>query len=218
MRSFVTALLFALLATQTSAQACPDKYRFVDFGAMDREGILRRGGTVFRAFDAQNTHLLKRKSVVCHAVEENAVDGRALKIPVVSKIEIDTEIAKLDILGLLIEATENAVADAEKSAARHQAVLTDANITKGDTYLCASTSDTTNTSCQHVSPYLAKAPLVTYCDAQICEIPVLALNDGIFITASWTRVAQTQDALGQEISEKLGLLDTFLQPHVSASR
>ena len=218
MLHFSIALLLALLATQAQADVCPDRYRFVDFGTTDREGILRRGGTVIRAFDTQNTHLLKRESVTCLEVEENAVDGRALKIPVVSTIEIDTSIAKLDLLSLRIGVIDDAVAAAEQNAAPHQAALAQASITKSNSYVCALFADTTTTSCQHVSPYLANAPLVSYCNGQTCEMPALALNDGIYITTSWAQSAQSPDALGQEISAKLSLVQAFLKPHISAPR
>lgn len=141
MHKIIASLLFVLFAPSASPNSCPAKYRFVDFGLEDRQGILRKGGTIFRAFNAENTRLLKRDSVICHIVEENAIDGRALKMPVVSSIEIDLAVASIDFTYLQLRVSKNITPDANANAnaALHHQTLSrvDTIKTQGDTYLRA---------------------------------------------------------------------------------
>ena len=54
MHRIIVALLLAVAAQQASAADCPPFYRFVDFGVEGPDGVLRRGGTIFRAFAVMN--------------------------------------------------------------------------------------------------------------------------------------------------------------------
>lgn len=215
MHKLIAALFLVLFAQTASAEACPDKYRFVDFGLKDSQGVLRRGGTIFRAFDTKNRHLLLRDSVICHAVEENAKDGRALKIPVVSRIEIDLSIAALGFTRLQMLASDDLTAVAESNAIPHRDTLSSADVTKvqGASYLCASSANSGVISCQVQTPYAPTVPLVIYCDAARCQMPVLGFNAKVIIDAEWKRTAIDAHTLGSEIMEKLQELQDFLKPH-----
>ncbi len=213
------ALFIGLIASHASAESCPKKYRFVDFGDTDQNGTLRKGGTIFRAFDASNTHLLHRDSVICHAVPENGIDGRALKIPVVSRFAIDLDIAKLNLAEMQLAKSEDVIAAADQNAARHRATLAKAGTetVKSDSYLCAQTAASPRASCQVLSPYQTNAALVIYCNQAMCEMPVLVYDEQVIVSAKWLRGAAELTQVGGEISRKIYDIVRFLAPHLQSA-
>lgn len=212
----LAAFLFVLFANAAFAEGCPPNYRFVDFGVEGSDGVLRRGGTIFRAFDGNGTALLLHDRSICRAVEELSKDGRALPIPVVSSVEVDLEVAGLDLAALQMIAVDDAVAEAEASAARHRATLAlpDAVIQRGDSYLCAAAPETDAVSCQIISPYTAIAPLVVYCDARQCRMPVLARDENLAISAGWQQSTRDPAALAQDITGKVQNIYDFLEEQI----
>jgi hypothetical protein len=210
----IAALLFlTALAGHASAQDCPNRYRFVDFGLQNRDGVMRRGGTIFRAFDGQGADLLIPERSICVKVADLATDGRALPIPVVSNIWIDLEKAPTGLTGLQLKAVEDVVAAAEANAELHLAKLNqpDITITRGQSFLCASEAGTPGLSCQLLSPYGGNAPLVVYCDAQSCTMPILGRDEQLIIGSSWHRVAVDPKAVGVEIAERVQGIHDFLE-------
>ena len=55
----------------------------------DRDGIIRRGGPIFRAFDVSGTHLLDPNGTTCRDVDDLAKDGRALDVSIVLALKLD---------------------------------------------------------------------------------------------------------------------------------
>jgi hypothetical protein len=209
------AALFILTAFggQASAQDCPDRYRFVDFGLQDREGVIRRGGTIFRAFDGQGAHLLVLGSSICLDVPEVATDGRALPIPVVSSVEIDLEKAPDGLTGLRVKTVKDVAATAQANATRHLAMLSQPGTitTRGESFLCASTVEGPYLSCQLLSPYGGNAPLVVYCDSEVCTMPVLVRDKQLVIEASWPRLELDPEAVSLAISGRVQRIHGFLE-------
>lgn len=222
MHRLAAALLVVICASQAQAQAleqeqsCPSFYRFVDFGLKGRDGVLRRGGTIFRAFRADGIHLLRPESSTCLEVEELARDGRAHPIPVVSSIGIDAQIAGLDLTELRLAASEDMVTLAAAKAASHRENLarTDAIIARGESFLCARSSEPETVSCQMLSPHPGNFPLVVYCGAGRCTTPVMARDEQLFVTASWRHRATDIEELADEISNKLKQIHTFFEQQI----
>jgi hypothetical protein len=216
MYKFLSCLSFILFATHANATPCPTDYRFVDFGLEGRDGILRRGGTIFRAFTPDGTRLLIRDRSVCREVEEMSVDGRALPIPVVSRIAVDTDIAALEVADLQIMVLQDTITSAEANAAEHRTRLaqTGATITRSQDFLCVSGTETGALSCQVVSPYENNAALVIYCDAQECEMPILVRDDQLGISAKWRPSKTDPDALGHDISDRIQRIHDFLEEQI----
>jgi len=69
--------------------------------------------------------------------------------------------------------------------------------------LCASQSQNDDVSCQLVSPYGGSHALVVYCDTAMCQMPVLARDDQLVISAVWRRQAADAPALGPAIEAKI---------------
>jgi hypothetical protein len=206
-------VLFTGFATPSFAQSCPEFYRFVDFGLKESDGTVTRGGTIFRAFNAEGTPLLKPEVSICRPVENLAKDGRALFIPVVSKIGIDPIAAKLDVTQLTLTEVSDVVSAAEDNAKRHGETLAkvDTATTRGEDYICASTPATDELSCQMLSLYGGNAPLVAYCDEAQCNVPVWARDKQLAISVKWPRGAAGPASTGQEIRRKLQSIYDFLK-------
>ena len=222
MNKVIASLLLVFLASegsfirQANAEACPPKYRFVDFGRESSDGVIRRGGTIFRAFDAGGTLLLVPEGTTCRAVEEMSKDGRLLPIPVVTGIAIDLEVAGPDVSDLRLTALADVAAAAERNAALHRDRLTQTGTitTRGTSFLCAAVPENDTVSCQLVSPYEGNAALVVYCDAQRCQMPVLVRDPQLSISAIWRRGASDPEALGPEITEKIQRIHDFFEDQI----
>lgn len=189
---------------------CPDFFRFVDFGQQDVNG-LARGGTLIRIESLDGRPLLKRAETACSPAQFLASDGHGNPIPVVTAVTFDPEKLPFEVTAFGIQRAEDAFALAEESAEAHRAALAQSTIptTQGTRHLCAGTSDAL--SCQLVPPFVQDAPLVVYCSGGGCEMPVLAFNDHIVVTATWGLAADTLDAAGDEIARKLEDFTVFLE-------
>jgi hypothetical protein len=209
----VLILLLAAFATQASAGTCPDRYRFVDFGLEGRDGVIRRGGTVLRAFDENNIHLLQPQATVCLSVERLAVDGRALPVPVVSGVAFDLDIVEIGLTTLEIVAVEDVAQAGETNAEQHRLRLSQSNVRsiRGEDFLCAFAQNSDEVSCQVVSPYRTSAALVVYCDEQICRMPALGIDGQLIATAVWPRGTGAADAIGTEVSKTVRGIFSFLE-------
>ncbi len=216
MHKTLAMLMLFCVANPAFAQDCPPKYRFVDFGSKGVDGVMRRGGTIFRAFDGSGAFLLRNERTVCRAVEETSRDGRALPIPVVSRIDIDPAIAGMEVIDLRLAEIEDVVAASEANAERHRDRLnqTDAIIARAQTFLCASTNQADAVSCQLLSPYEGNAALVVYCLGQRCEMPVMVRDTQLAIGAVWHRNAMDPETLGQEISDKIQRIHDFFEEQI----
>lgn len=210
------AILLCLSAQGAFAETCPPSYRFVDFGREDSDGVLRRGGVIFRAFDENGTRLLLPERSICRAVEEVSKDGRALPIPVVASVGVDLAVAGLDLVDLQLVKYDDSIAEAEANAVLHRETLArpDTVTWRGDSALCVEATNTDRVSCQIVSPYVAIAPLVIYCEAGQCQMPVLARDEELAITATWDSDATSSEALAQEIMGKVQEIYDFLEEQI----
>lgn len=187
MRSIYLLLIVLFSGSVAIAEDCPPYYRFVDFGLEDRSGVLHRGGHLFRVEGFDGAPMLIRNRTKCRAVPQLAVDGHAHPIPVISQFEYDPALSLPDLRYLRLTANKDVRALAEENAERHRASLrqTEVSTLRSETFLCASFGE--DLSCQLQSPYPGNVPLVVYCNAMLCKMPVLGFNAGIFISASWQR-------------------------------
>lgn len=216
MFKILAAILLCLSAQGAFAESCPPSYRFVDFGREDSDGVLRRGGVIFRAFDTDGTRLLLPERSICRAVAEVSKDGRALPIPVVARVGVDLSVARLDLIDLQLVRDDDAIAEAEANATVHRATLAmPQTVTwRGETALCAAGAVPDRMSCQIVSPYVAIAPLVIYCDDGQCRMPVLARDEHLVISASWRSDVTTSEAMAQDIIGKVQAIHAFLEEQI----
>jgi hypothetical protein len=181
-------LVFGILAGPLRAQDCPDFFRFVDFGQLDRNSETHRGGTVFRAEGFEGEALLRAGETVCLSVSELAKDGRGNPVPVVSLIGYDTVKTNIDLQSLYISRVSDPADAAVENARAHLALLDQSGtiVQQGSNFLCANQLDTSTASCQIASPFGDNLPLVVYCDAAACNMAVMALNDHLIARAVWT--------------------------------
>lgn len=213
MYKVLSLLLFIAFMQPASAKDCPASYRFVDFGVEGLDGTLRRGGTIFRAFNTDGARFLVLEHTICLTVDIVSRDGRALPIPVVSAISINPSIAALDLTALRLRAVDDAVAVANKNAENHRETLGETGVflTRGQNYLCAGLPLSKTLSCEVLSPYVSRAALVIYCDAQQCEMPAFARDDQLIIHAVWRNDVSDPQALADEISNKVEGIYDFLE-------
>ncbi len=119
---------------------------------------------------------------------------------------------------LRVFSANDTVVVADDAASTHLAKLdqTDAIITSGRDFLCASQKETDFLSCQFVSPYPGSAVLVVYCDASECKMPSLAMNEQLVISASWAHSGGSQvEATSKDILQKIQQIHDFLDPLTS---
>ena len=181
-------LFLGIISGPLRAQDCPDFFRFVDFGQLDRNIEIHRGGTVFRAASFEGEPLLRAGDTVCLPVSDLAKDGPGNPVPVVSLIEYDPVKTDIGLRNLRISRVSNPADAAVENARAHLALLdqTGTIVQQGSDFLCANQLDTTTASCQIASPFGGNLPLVVYCDAALCSMAVMALNDHLVAHAAWT--------------------------------
>ncbi len=201
------------MTTAVGAQSCPDYYRFVEFGLEDRDGVIRRGGPVFRAVSLANRNQLLAERTVCRKVASLATDGHGHPIPVVTFAAYDP--AKIDIGVTALALTfmnDLGMAEkmAEKIATPHvQAVAQAGPAARGEAYLCATGPADGRLSCQVVSPYAGRPAPVVYCTAKTCEMPFLQVDAWVSANAAWPRGDTDPDATGLESLEMVQRLHDF---------
>ncbi len=214
-------LLLVLLTGQAFAETCPDFYRFVDFGLEGNDGVIYRGGTTLRAESFEGEPLLITAQTKCISVPEVAKDGHGNPIPVVKSINYLPEITGLDLNEFRVSAVDDTELAANENAKGHKDALElpDTTSTRSSSFLCANSKAQGTFSCQLVSPYPGNIPLVVYCDAAQCEMPVLAVNQQLQVSASWTvpiDFSGNPEAAGTVIQKKVQQIHDFLKPLSSA--
>ena len=216
-----TSILFILFAGPAIAQACPDFYRFVDFGLIGQDGEIYRGGLVFRAEGFEGQHLLALSQTKCLDVQYISEDGHGNPIPVVTSVNFVPEVTKADLTDLQISVVDDAEAAAERNSVAHRAAAEkfDQRIVRGADFLCVPAEDTSGLSCQVRPPLSGNAPLIVYCEATKCDMPVLALDKRVVVSSSWSieqSGLEDTEAAGVDISEKVKQIFGFLEPLTSA--
>ncbi len=206
-----------LSAGQASADNCPDFYRFVDFGLFAQDGRVYRGGPTFRAESLEGAPLMLRGRSECRKIRDISKDGHGNPIPVVTRVYYKPERTGIDLTELTLRSVDRNDAEAEENASAHRASLAraDTATTRGADFLCAQTSDDDTLSCQIVSPYPGNIALVVYCDARQCDMPAMAVQEGIMVGAVWPRPPETLDKpekTGSDIVEKARQIHDFLDP------
>lgn len=209
MLTFVATLLLALMTTNVVAQSCPDYYRFVEFGLEDREGIIRRGGPVFRAVSLANRDQLLPQRTMCRDIALLATDGHGHAIPVVTSAAYDPSKIGIGVTSLALSYVDDS-ASAEDIAAPHlQAVAKAGPAARGDAFLCATGTAEGSLSCQVVSPYTGLPPPVIYCTASDCEMPFMQIDARVSASATWPRDGDAPDETALEILEMVQRLHDF---------
>ncbi|MEP5731668.1 MAG: hypothetical protein ABJL67_20090 [Sulfitobacter sp.] len=217
MRNFAASILLMLFAGVVNAQNCPDFFRFVDFGLEGHDGVIYRGGPIFRAESLNGSPLLLRDRTKCRAIRDIASDGHGNPIPVVTSINYDPVKTGIDLSELQLSLVEDAAGSAEQNALAHRAVLdrSETERVQGPNFICARHQKDDTISCQLVSPYPGNIALVIYCTAWVCEMPVLAVYEQIQIGAKWpSNITLVNDlnTAGMAISDKVQKIYTFLDP------
>jgi hypothetical protein len=216
--SILLVLLFS--SSVTSAASCPEFFRFVDFGQIGNDGVVYRSGSFFRAEDFDGSALLDRQHTECIEVSEANTDGHGYSIPVVTSINYNPVKAKLDVLELRVSRWADTHLAAEDNAVIHRQRLdqSDVKLTQGEDFLCVHISADDALSCQVVSPYEGNHALVVYCDSLLCEMPVMAVNEYLSVSAKWSlKLADVQgeDSAGTEVVRKIAQIHGFLKPITS---
>jgi hypothetical protein len=189
-------LIFLLLMTSVAnAGTCPDFFRFVDFGQVGKDGTVYRGGSFLRAEHFDGTALLQIERTECLDVHPTNTDGHGYPIPVVTHIYYDPDKAPVSVSELRVSNLDDTNSAAAQSELTHRQRLQqdDVDITRGPDYLCATIEGAESYSCQVVSPYGGNQAPVVYCDAQQCEMPVLAVDQQIAISAKWPRDVKNRE-------------------------
>lgn len=199
----------------SAAAECPDFFRFVDFGMVEGNGTVRRGGTILRAEGFDGASLIAPGASTCREVRDIGRDGHGNPIPVVARLVYDPATTGLDVAELAVTDLGDSLRAAEDAAFNHRARLgrTGVAITRGNRALCAGEADAI--SCQVVSPYPGPAPLVVYCDGGACRMPVLAIDGRLGISAAWVGAGETA---GEDIDAMVQAIHRFLAPLTSLAR
>ena len=144
-----------------------------------------------------------------------AKDDRALDIPVVSQIELDMAVAKLDLLHLRLNASDDTQIDAIENVHVHQEriVLPKAIKAQVADFVCMRVKGSVEISRQLALPYTPNAPLVIYCYNEACNMQVLARSETLNLSAAWVQERTDMETLGADISSKLQTIVRFLAPH-----
>ncbi len=218
----LSLLVWILLSSvgRVNAEACPDFFRFVDFGTKGNDGVLYRGGSILRAEGFDGSKLIKLESTECLPIEDIGEDGHGNPIPVVTSVQYLPEQTAINLTELGVSVVDSTNTAAEKNAERHRTMLdqADAVVTRGSNFLCASTTEEDSLSCQVVSPYPVNFALVVYCDPSECTMPVLAVDKQITVNARWPRAEDSvgnADLTGSEIAQMTKRIYDFLFPLTS---
>ncbi|HEV8033216.1 hypothetical protein [Yoonia sp.] len=213
MRGILVLLVLLLGSSAASAQTCPDFYRFVDFGLTGGDGVTYRGGIVLRAEGFDGAPLLLTAQTLCRDVRDLAVDGRGNPIPVVAAVTYDPAAAGIALRDLRVALWPDALAEAQEAAAAHLAAVHNPNMTvaRGEDYLCA-LAPTGAVSCQVQPPFPNQAPVVAYCDAGLCRMPVMAINATLAVGAAWSSDVADPAAIGAQVAQKVRQIHDFLVP------
>jgi hypothetical protein len=210
-------LIFAAVSAPLHAQVCPDFFRFVDFGQLDRDGEIHRGGAVFRAESFEGEPLLREDGTDCLPVSDLAKDGPGNPVPVVSLIAYDPTKIGLDLEHLTVAKISNPAEAAVSDASAHLATLEQSDTVQhqGSHFLCARQLDASQMSCQIRSPFGGNQPLVVYCDKAICKMAFMVMNDDLIASATWRperpNFADLEDA-ANDIDAKIRGIHAFLTP------
>lgn len=210
-------ICLCLMASAAQAQNCPDFFRFVDFGLEGKDGAVYRGGTTLRAESFEGEPMLLADTSTCLPISDVAKDGHGNPIPIVSQIFYDPRALNEELIELSVfvpDDIETAIAD---NAATHKTNLanTDAQITRGTNFICASRAAQPGFTCQIVSPYGVNLDLVIHCGAQQCVMPVLAATDRLAVSARWAvDPASLADiaATASNLIGKIRQIHDFLKP------
>lgn len=201
------------MAAAVHAQTCPDFLRFADFGVEQADGSFSRGGVMLRGIgaDAGGPPILHLDQTECRDVQDLLKDGRGNPIPVVTHIAYDTAKAGLDLIELSLSYSEDARADAAENLKEHLENVERWDVVQGSNSLCA--IGESDLSCQLISPYPGNVELVVHCKGGTCKMPVLAVAETIFVSASWEMdwTDGKVDA-GELLSEKVQEVHDFLEP------
>lgn len=205
---------FLAIGSQVNAADCPSYYRFVEFGLQDENGQHLRGGPIFRGEGFDGRSLLDVKDTTCRPIRDMAVDGHGHPIPIVTRVSYDVQKTGMDLVGLRVSYSADALAAAETNTGRHRDNLVTAKPIKGQNSLCVIARE--QMSCQVVSPYKNDAGLVVYCDLSQCHMPVLAVGPHILISAEWvTDPGLWLEDAGDEIFKKVTEIHAFFEPLTS---
>jgi hypothetical protein len=212
-----TSLLLIFLNSQARAADCPDFFRFVDFGLEAADGTIHRGGQTYRAEGFDGQALLIRELTECRKLRDLSVDGRGNPVPVVTSISYDPEKSGIELEELRLKAVSDVVAETERAAAEHRSRLeeSDAVVTNGATYLCASSQNLDSFSCQLVSPFGGNLALVAYCTRSDCTVSALAVKANIVAQASWVpseAAIKSPELWAMEIADRVQEIHDFLAP------
>lgn len=220
MRAIIAVFVFGL-GSAAQAQDCPDFYRFVDFGVVDDAGLMYRGGPLLRAENFDEDRLLIEDETICLDVWPTLTDGRGNPMPLVSEIHYDPAAIGAPFTELTVRATTDTTAAATQSGVVYTDWRDDpaSQLTQGETFLCARTDLTPHIGCQLVSPYSTEAPLNVYCHEGACRLPVLAMDERVFVSARWdidVDYMNDPDAAGASMMEAVHAIHDFMAP-LSAS-
>lgn len=204
-------------AHQAHAQDCPDYYRFVDFGLKDSKGTLYRGGIVLRAEGFSAEALLLEDKTQCLKVRDLAKDGHGNPIPVVASVDYIPQIIGIGLQTLRVTKSTNTTQAANKNASSHLARMQKpgAEITHGENFVCAKDTNAQALSCQLVSPYAGNTALVIHCKANTCQMPVMAINAELMVTAVWEssdELLNNPQTAGTNFTTKAQQIHDFLKP------
>ncbi|MFK7744965.1 MAG: hypothetical protein AB8B47_07920 [Roseobacter sp.] len=214
MRLIAVTFLWMVCAGAAYGQSCPQFYRFVDFGLQGRNGDIHRGGPLFRAESFEGRSLLLTEQTRCLVVRDIAKDGHGNPIPVVSEVQYDPEKADLALTKLRVFTTPSAADTAARIEQTHLTVLdsVQATVLRGATYVCVQQASSDRISCQVVNPYQQDIALVVFCAQNTCEMPLMAFDAQIAVTAEWSIPEVGFDHLGEVVVKRLQQIENFLTP------
>lgn len=215
MQKIILAGAAVFVASFANAQECPPFFRFVDFGLIDKKGMLSRGGPLLRGESFEGTTLLAIEETQCEVVRDLASDGHGNPIPVVSSISYDVAKIEFDLTRFHVSVLDNAVASAEENAAPHRERVGRFETVKGQNSLCAISSESRELSCQVTSPYKIPAPLVVYCGLEFCRMPVMSMDQRVAASAIWAfgdDFWRNPETTGETVFDKVQEIHGFLEP------
>ncbi|MEM9129707.1 MAG: hypothetical protein AAGA97_08330 [Pseudomonadota bacterium] len=202
---------------QEPTTECPSHYRFVDFGQIGQDGILYKGGTLVRVEAISGSFLIDREQTTCVTVPERSTDGHGVTIPVVKSFAFTARKLDLAVDALSLSSVADTKKATEIASEKHRQSLeiSGSEIIRGERFLCVRHKD--GVSCQLFSPYPGNLALVVYCSARICEIPAMAMDHQIVVSARW-RLDKKPADLGTELLNKVSEIKGFLSDFVSFNR